>query len=188
MSGLHLLACFCNGSLLQTGDCHTLIPALWRLVMMSLTVISGFFLTALTLFVINCCCCSWRLFLVRCLMLSKPVDSFCFTSIRNSPCPMFPQRLLFIFPHFLSPHYMPGGLFRDQYVHLYERLPMRWFVSEQNSTTNWNFFMKFHDYVNQVDKWWLLIFICMLSPDDSCLSFKIACFPPSSLVFMFYPF
>ncbi len=78
MSGLHLLVYplyFCSWSLLRTVDCDTFTPALWRLLLMSLTVVLGSFFTAVTMFLSS----TADVFLdlpVRGVLLSTPVVSF----------------------------------------------------------------------------------------------------------------
>ena len=53
ISGLDLLMwplSFCSLSLLRMVDCDTFTPTLWRLLVMSVTIVSAFFFTALTMF------------------------------------------------------------------------------------------------------------------------------------------
>ena len=83
MSGLHLIVCplYCCSLSLQTVDWDAFTPALWRLFVMSLTGVLGFFFTALTLFL------SWTVIVfldrpVRYLLLSMPAVSFFFRTFR----------------------------------------------------------------------------------------------------------
>ncbi|KAG7457652.1 hypothetical protein MATL_G00229460 [Megalops atlanticus] len=103
MSGLHLVVWplyFCSRSLLRTVDCDTFTPALWRLLVMSLTDVFGFFFTALTRFLSS----TAVVFLgrpVRYLLLSTPVGSFFFRIFQivvlamPNVCPMALISLLF---------------------------------------------------------------------------------------------
>ena len=83
MSGLYLMVNplhFCSWSHLRMVDCDTFTPALRRLLAMSLTVVLGFFFTALTMF-----CLQLLMFpfvFVQGLLPSTPVVSFFFGTVQ----------------------------------------------------------------------------------------------------------